>query len=91
MPKDTSRHYHSSEVKNQIIGAMLADESLGKHSHTFDIPYDTAQKIWRKYRETGSVENQLRSSRPPKIMPRMERQIRRKVLADHRKPFTKRD
>jgi hypothetical protein len=42
MPKDTSRYYHSFEKKNQFIGAMLADQDLGKQSAAFDIPYDTA-------------------------------------------------
>jgi hypothetical protein len=49
MPKETWRYYHSFKMKNQFVGAMLADQDLRKQSAAFDIPYDTAQKIWKKY------------------------------------------
>jgi transposase len=88
MPKDTTKPQHSSDIKNQFIGAMLVDRKLRKNSDKFHIPYDTAQKIWKKYQEMGSVENRPRSGRPPKMTPKMEHEIQQKPRADRRKPFT---
>jgi transposase len=87
MPPDREYHYHDPETKNQFIGAMIAEENIKKHAATFDIPYETARKIWKKYRDTGSVENRPRSGRPKVITPRMEHTVHRKALANRRRPL----
>ena len=67
MPKDMLRHEHDKAAKNQFIGAMLATQKLNESALLTGILYETARKIWRKYREHGSVENLPRSGRPKKI------------------------
>jgi transposase len=88
MAKDGSYHYHDTETKSHFIGAMLVKENIKENAATFRIPYETARKIWKKYKDTGSVENRPRSGRPKTITPRMEHQIHEKALRNRRKPFT---
>jgi transposase len=88
MPRDGPYHYHDSGKKNQFIGAMLVHPNIKENAATFGIPYEMVRKLWKKYRDTGSVENRPRSGRPKTITLHMERQVHQKALGNRRKPFT---
>ena len=64
----TTRHQVPSHTKNQFVGAVIAGANVADAAVTFGIKRTTAMKIWRKYEETGSVENKPRSGRPPKLV-----------------------
>ncbi|CAK5277234.1 unnamed protein product [Mycena citricolor] len=87
MPKSKSHPYHSDEKRNQFVGAMIADSQLAKHSRTFNIPFHTARKIWKKYRETGSVSDRPKSGRPKKVTPEMESEMVETARENRRLPF----
>jgi len=72
MPKDMSRHEHDAAKKNQFIGAMLSSKNLKQSAQLLDIPYETARKIWRRFREEGHVENHPRTDQPHAVDDRGE-------------------
>ncbi|CAK5283824.1 unnamed protein product [Mycena citricolor] len=88
MPKLTSRPHHSTEIKNQFIGAMLVESNIKKNATSFGIPYETARKLWKKYQETGSVDNLPRSGRPKKVTDQMKAKIVQTARENRRMPFT---
>jgi hypothetical protein len=67
---------------------MLVQENIKENAAKFHIPYETARKLWKKYKDTGSVENRSRSGHPTTITPRMEHQIHQQALGNRQKPFT---
>jgi hypothetical protein len=71
-PTRTSRSQHDSPKKNRFIGRILAHESTVTAAAAEGIPYDTAIKILRKYKTTGSTRNRPRSGRPRKVDDREE-------------------
>ncbi|CAK5262134.1 unnamed protein product [Mycena citricolor] len=87
MPRSSSYTRHSEESKNQFVGAMTVEPNIKKHAAAHGIPYETARKIWRKYQETGSIENLLLSGRPKKITPAVEKKIAKTARAIRRMPF----
>ncbi|CAK5268436.1 unnamed protein product [Mycena citricolor] len=87
MPRATTHPRHSEEVKNQFVGAMVAQPNLKNHSAAFGIPYHTARKIWKKYKERGTVENIPSSGHPRTVTPQVARKVK-KLARDHcRMPF----
>jgi len=63
----TSRRQLPAHIKNQIIGFLQVDKSFAEASRHFDVNEDTIQRIWNRFKITGSVENHRRSGRPPKL------------------------
>ncbi|CAK5272627.1 unnamed protein product [Mycena citricolor] len=87
MPKISSHPRHSEEKKNQFIGAMLVQPDIKSHAARFGIPYETARKIWKKYRDTGSAKNRPPSGRPKKVTGEMEANIIQTARENRRMPF----
>jgi transposase len=67
---------------------MKASGRIKDNAAIFGLPYETAWKFWKKYRDTGTVAHRPRSGRPPTVTPHLEQQIVRKAQANRRKPFT---
>ena len=57
----------SDEMKWKIIEKVKSGESQRKVSTTLEIGFSTVHSIWKKYEETGSIENRIRTGRPPKL------------------------
>ncbi|CAK5283014.1 unnamed protein product [Mycena citricolor] len=77
----------SEELKNQFVGAMIADPNIKLHATTLGIRYEMARKIWKKFSDKGSVENIPSSGRPKKISKALERKILKTARANRRMPF----
>lgn len=88
MPQsENHRRQHGTPKKNQLVGAIRAGKSIAESSLLFSIPYSTARDIWKRYKNTGSTENYLRSGRPTKLSDVMKRHIIQTALKSRRKPF----
>lgn len=73
--------------RNQLIGAIKISKNISCSARELGIHQPTAQKIWKKYQETGSVENRPRSGRPSIFSQPEKACIVGYAVAERRKPF----
>lgn len=52
------RTQDSAAKKDQLVGTILAGKKIAQAARMFDMPWTTANNIWKKYRESGNTENQ---------------------------------
>ena len=62
--------------------------SVAEAAKKENIPLSTAYKIWDKFLLTGSTHSLPCSGRPPKVTERVERQIVREAIRNHRAPLS---
>jgi transposase len=74
-PVCTSRTQHDTPRKNRFIGRVEAKQNIVDAANAENIPPDTAYKILRKYRQTGTTSNLPRSGRPRIVTDREEQHI----------------
>lgn len=84
-PVRTSRTQHDTPRKNRFIGRVEAKQNIVDAANAENIPPDTAYKILRKYRQTGTTSNLPRSGRPRIVTDREERHIIRDATNHRRK------
>lgn len=82
-----SRREYSPAVKNRLIGRVLAHETVIRAAEKENIPYPSAKKIVRGFKNTGNVENLPRSGRPTKVTAATERALLRNAKKYRRKPL----
>ncbi|KAF9535922.1 hypothetical protein CPC08DRAFT_771860 [Agrocybe pediades] len=57
----------NEETKNHFVGGVVSELSICEAARRFGLKRSTAHNIWKKYEETGSVENL-----PQNVGPRKE-------------------
>ncbi|KAJ8516016.1 hypothetical protein ONZ45_g6641 [Pleurotus djamor] len=83
----SSHIYHSSPIKNRLIGAIEAGNTVRKAAKLVGLPHSTAHDIYKKFQMTGSTTNLPRSGRPPILSDTGKRALVRNALKNRRKPF----
>jgi hypothetical protein len=84
-PVRTSHTQLDSPRKNRFIGRIEAKQNIVNAANAENIPPDTAYKILRKYRQTGTTSNLPRSGRPRIVTDREEWHIIRDATNHRRK------
>ena len=74
----------SLDSKKLFVDLYENGHKLSEISKLLSVPYITISNIVKKYRNTGSVENNKRSGRPKLVADRDDRKLERLVKANRR-------
>jgi hypothetical protein len=78
---------YDSPIKNQVVGARKAGQSLKSIANQFEMPLPSVSSILRRYCQRGTTHNAPRSGRPPKLTPRTQRLIIRIMKKNRYLPY----
>lgn len=84
MPPKTERRELKDSIKNQIIGMKSTGLSGRKIANQFGLVQSTVNRIVKRYKTSGSTENNLRPGRPKKLSERDCRHLVNNVKKNRR-------
>jgi transposase len=71
----------SVEIRDCIVGMIISGCSITEAAEAYDRPVRTIHHLYKKYLETGTTQDRLRSGRPPVLSVKQEKVIYRKACA----------
>ena len=85
--RETKRHEVDTPTKNRIVGRALETGNAAQAGRDENVNPRTAQRIVKRYQQTGSTSNKPRPGHPQKLNDYDKRQILRTALKQRRAPF----